>query len=223
MKRNAIVLAAALLAPFALVAQQSGNTGSGNTAEKPATIIGKMSAAQFEKTNKEGAAKVAAIKPTNTPLSAADKALMMEVAKGGMMQLAVSQAALAKATRPEVRELAQAEVEEQTGLSNKLKEIAAAKSVELPTQPDSETQALLTRMNDLSGNDLDEFYVSESGVKGHQKLEAVMAKAKAQAKDSNLKSVATTALPLVKTHLQVSRAISGAAKMDGAKTNGSGK
>lgn len=155
--------------------------------------------------NQQASEAVAAVKATNAPLSDADKALMLEVAKGGMMQLEVSRLASGKTTNDAVRMYAQAEVDEQTGLSAKLGEIAAAKGVTLPTKPDADTQAMLTRMQGLSGAEFDRTYVQESGVNGHQKLDQVMSKVKANANDRNLKDLAKAAHPLVKTHLKVAQ------------------
>ena len=86
--------------------------------------VGKVDPAEFKKINKEAGAKLAAIKPTSDPLSNADGALRIEIATGGMMQLEMSRAAVDKATSQDVRAIAQAEVEEQTGLAAKLKERA---------------------------------------------------------------------------------------------------
>ncbi len=215
MKKNLIVFAIALAMPFISMAQQGSASKSG------ASMLGGMSKEEFDKLNKAGAAKVAAIKPSTTSLSDADKDLMMQVAMGGMQQLEVSRAAAKKASSEEVRQLAQAEVEEQTGLSAKLKEVAKAKGIDLPAKPDSETQALLTKMNGMSGSDLDAFYVSESGVKGHEKLDKVMSKVKSSAKDDNLKSLAAAAHPLVQAHMKVSKAMM--TTMKGAASQTSGK
>ncbi len=179
------------------IAQQTTPSGS--------AMFGTMSQAEFDRINKEGAAKVKAIKPTKDPLASADQELMMQVAKGGMMQLEVSRLAVQKATSEPVRKLAQSEVEEQTGLSAKLKEIATAKGVTLPAAPDAQTQAMLTKMKGMSGAALDRYYVQESGVKGHEQLDKVMSSVESTAKDAGLKSLAAAAHPLVKTHLTVSR------------------
>ncbi len=195
--------------------QNSTMSGSGTT-----NMVGKESKSEFDRMNKKGAADVAAIKPSSAKLSSADQALMMEVAKGGMMQLEVSKVAVQKASNEEVRQLAQAEVEEQTGLSAKLKEIAQAKGITLPSAPDAETTAMVTKMQGMSGTGFDRMYVTESGVKGHEKLDAVMSKVKSNASDANLKSVAQVAHPLVKTHLKVSRDI--VTKMSGGSV-GSGR
>jgi len=202
MKTNAITLGAllALTVTGVSFAQQNSSMRSGGT-----TSIGKYSPSEFDSKNKQGAQAVAAVNATNAPLSQADQDLMKQVAMGGMMQLQVSQLAVDKASSEDVRKLAQAEVEEQTGLSAKLKEIASTKGVTLPTTPDAETQAMLTKMQGLSGAEFDRQYVQQSGVNGHEKLDRVMSKVESDAKDQSLKNLAKAAHPLVKTHLQVSR------------------
>lgn len=211
----ALGLTIALTATSVSFAQQnSGTMNAGTTG-----MVGKESKAAFDRANQKGAATVAAIKPTSAKLSSADQALMMEVAKGGMMQLETSKIAVEKAQNEEVRQIAQAEVEEQTGLSAKLKEIADAKGVTLPSAPDADTQSMLTAMQGMSGGELDKHYMQEHAVKGHEKLDATMTKVKSSASDSNLKAVANAAHPLVKTHLKVSREV--VAKMLGNGSSGS--
>ncbi len=204
MKLQILSLAAAIALPIAVFAQG-------------ATTIGGMSRAEFDRINNEGAAKVAAIQPSSTPLSEGDKKLLTRMAQGGMMQLQISQAAMPKVTGDDVRTLAQSEVEEQTGLSQKLSEIANAKSAAMPAEPAAGTQSIVDQINSKTGAELDAYYVRTSGVEGHQKLEATMMTVSKTAKDPALKAVADAALPLIRTHLKVSKAISGggAAGMSG--------
>lgn len=189
-------------------------------ASADAAVIGNMSRAEFDRINQQGAAQVAAIQPTSAPLSKDDQKLMMEVAMGGMMQLEVSRVGVEKATNAEAKILAQSEVEEQTALGNKLREIAAAKNVTLPTAPDSKTQAMVAKMRErAAGTDFDKMYVRDSGVKGHEKLDKTMSKVETKATDPALRGVAQAAHPLVRTHLQVSRDV--LAKMNGKMMNNS--
>jgi len=187
----------------ASLAQQNSGTMSAGATSK----VGKESKSEFDSQNQKGAAAVGAVMATPTKLSSADQALMMQVAKGGMMQLEVSKVALQKASNAEVRQLAQAEVDEQTGLSAKLAEIASAKGITLPSSPDPETQTMVTKLQGMSGAALDKMYVSESGVKGHEKLDKVMSTVESSASDTSLKGVAKAAHPLVKTHLKVAKQI----------------
>ena len=184
--------------------QNSGTMNAGST-----TMVGKESKSEFDRMNKKGAADVSAVPATPAKLSSADQNLMMQVAKGGMMQLEVSKVAVQKATNEEVRQLAQAEVDEQTGLSAKLQEIASAKGIMLPSTPDAETQAMVTKLQGMSGMSFDRMYVSESGVKGHEKLDKVMSTVESSASDASLKGIGKAAHPLVKAHLKVAREIMG--------------
>jgi putative membrane protein len=167
--------------------------------------VGNLDPAAFKKINKDAGEKVAAIKPTSDPLSAADAKLLVEVALGGMMQLEMSKVAFGKATSADVRAIAEAEVEEQTGLAAKLKEIAAAKGGTLPAELDDKGKAMVKKLHDKTGADFDREYLQESGVHGHQKLNKTMMKVQSDAADATLKTVASTALPLIQTHLQVSK------------------
>lgn len=195
---------ASFIAGTSFAQQNSSTMNTGST-----TTVGKESKAEFDRMNQKGAAAVSAVPATAAKLSSADQNLMMQVAKGGMMQLEVSKIAAQKASNAEVRQLAQAEVDEQTGLSAKLQEIATAKGITLPTTPDAETQATLTKLQSMTGMSFDRMYVTESGVKGHEKLDKVMSTVHSSASDASLKGVAKAAHPLVKAHLKVAREIMG--------------
>ncbi|GAB3558538.1 DUF4142 domain-containing protein [Spirosoma fluminis] len=206
MKTNSIALGLlmALSVTGISVAQQNSTMSGSNSTNM---MVGKESKSAFDRMNQKGAAAVSAIKPSSAKLSSADQDLMMQVAKGGMMQLEVSKIAVQNASSDEVKQLAQAEVEEQTGLSAKLQEIASAKGITLPGSPDAETQAMVTKMQGMSGADFDKMYVQESGVRGHEKLDAVMSQVKSNASDKNLKDIEQAAHPLVKAHLKVSKEV----------------
>lgn len=153
MRKTVFLFSLSLLATFVTIAQV-GSSASSNVATG---TIGKMKVAAFNSLNAKGAALVTAIKPTKAALSTADNDLLMQVAMGGQKQLTVSQAALGKVTNPQVKLLAQSEVDEQTNVAAKLKEIATAKGVTLPAEPDAAADSLLSQMNSLSGAELDEF------------------------------------------------------------------
>lgn len=192
MKNTILTMIAAVALPMAVMAQSSD-------------MIGGMSRAEFDRKNAEGNSKVASIKPTETKLSDADQKLMMEVAMGGMMQLTVSQAAAERLKNEDAMYLAKSEIEEQSGVGNKLKEIAAAKGIEMPEEESPETKAMLDKMTGMNGEELDMFYVRESGVKGHQKLMATMKKVQSQAKAPELKALAAATMPVIIMHMNVSQ------------------
>jgi putative membrane protein len=169
--------------------------------------IGKMKLSEFMEINAKGNQMVNAITPDSKPLSAADQQLFVQVANGGMRQLMISQAVLAKATNEQVRTLAQSEVEEQTNVSNKLKQIASAKGATMPQQPDAETQSLVSRIQNMGAEEVNLFYIRESGIKGHELLRETMNTVKGNADDDALEALAKATLPVIKTHLKVSKKV----------------
>ncbi len=183
----------------------SNQTGTEN--EVNTDSIGNMSREQFDVANENAAQTVAAVNPTIESFSESDWQLLLQVAVGGTMQLELSRVAADMATDEEVLALAKAEVEEQTGLSDKLKEFADTKNLTLPSKPDEKTQEMVKHLQNLAGAEFDLAYVRASGVMGHEKLDAVMSKVEAEAADPDLLNLAAAAHPLVLVHLQVSSAI----------------
>jgi putative membrane protein len=201
MKLKLASVTAALFISLTMTAQQSESSNQA----KGTTRIGRISLVAFNQINANGTRMVNAIKPTSAKLSAADLALFNKVALGGMRQLMISQAVLAKANDEQVRLLAQSEVEEQTTLSNKLKETAQAKGLTMPDAPDAETQALIERINGMSAEEANAIYLQEGGVKGHQMLQSTMTTVQRSAKDATMKRLATATLPVIRTHLTVAK------------------
>lgn len=178
-----------------------------STTRSDANMIGNMSREQFDEMNDKGAEKVAAVTPINKSFSESDWQLLLQIAVGGTRQLELSRVAVDMATDEEVSVLAQSEVDEQNGLSDKLKDFADLKKLTLPSAPDEKTQEMVRRLKNLSGAEFDRAYVQTSGVIGHENLDAVMSKVKAEAEDADLLHLVTVVHPLVQLHLQVSQAI----------------
>jgi putative membrane protein len=203
MKVKLLAAALILCGSISVQAQKTSN-GTGK--------IGKLSVASFNAINKNGNKMVSAIKPSATPLSDADQQLLMQVAAGGQRQLALSQALLDKVSNRQVKLLAASEVEEQTNLSAKLQEMATAKGITLPADADTAAQGLVSQTEGLSGADADNFYLTEGGIKGHELLQATMQTVLKTATDPALKKLATATLPVIRTHLTVSRDVKGTMK-----------
>jgi putative membrane protein len=183
--------------------------------------IGGMSRTEFDRMNAEGNQKVAAISPTSTPLTKEDQKLLVQMAQGGMTQLQVSQAALGRVQRDDVRLLAQSEVEEQTGVSAKIMEIAKAKGMVLNTEPTAAAAQMIERMQGPDARNIDRFYTRESGVDGHEKLLKTGEKIMREAQDPALKALADATAPVIKMHMQVSQGV--LSQMGRGNANGNGK
>lgn len=206
--KKLMAIGAAICLSFAATAQ----TSEGNYEARADARVGDMAVSDFMKINENGAKMVTKIRPDNRQLSEADQQLFTQVANGGRRQLMVSQAVLGKATDEQVKLLAQSEVEEQTNVAAKLKEIAAAKGTTVPESPDAETEALVNSIGNMTADEVNAFYIRESGVKGHELLKETMTSVQANARDKSLKALAKATLPVIETHLQVSQVIQGGAK-----------
>lgn len=167
--------------------------------------VGKHSADEWTKLNREAEATVKAIKPDSADLSAADQQLVLDMAAGGMLQLELSRIALVKAASEDVKDYARSEVAEQTALAEKLKEIAGAKGLAVPETPDEKTQKALDAFTKTSAADFDEAYLKTVGIEGHEMLALTMGKVQTDAGDPALKQLAMAALPLIAVHLQAAR------------------
>ena len=166
--------------------------------------VGKLDADIFKKANEEASAKVKALVPAGGVLSDNDKALVDEIATGGLMQLQASEYALQKAKSGDVKLLAEGEAAEQKGLAAKLQEFAVKKEIKLPTELDDRGRKLMADLK-AAGDEFDLVYLQESGVHGHEELKKTMTKVRNKATDMMLKSLAETALPLIEMHLTVSK------------------
>jgi putative membrane protein len=201
MKSRILSLATVCLLSLGAFAQQSESSYEARADMR----IGKLRVSEFQEINAKGTQMVNAITPTSAPLSSADVALFNQVAMGGMRQLAISQAVLGKTNNEDVRMLAQSEVEEQTTLSAKLKEFAAAKGLTIPTTPDPMVTELVQRINNASADEVNALYLQEGGIRGHELLQTTMKTVKSNANDDGMKALAVATLPVIKTHLKVSK------------------
>ncbi|MEO7100208.1 MAG: DUF4142 domain-containing protein [Luteolibacter sp.] len=168
-------------------------------------MLGKLGPDEFKKANADAGERVKAVRPGTTALTDGDKDLMKDIAIWGMWQMELSKVAASKATSEDVKMIANAEVEEQMAVSAKLKEIASAGGATLPGKPDNETVDTVEKLKKEAGLNLDKKYLKESGIKGHEKLKAVMEKVQKKADSAALKALAEAALPIINIHLQVAK------------------
>ncbi len=204
-----LTTALGLLTPMAVwtVLHPKSNTPP-TTVQQAGDRIGNMALSEFNERNRRGGEAVAAINPNNRALNAADKLLMDKVVMGGKKQLMIAQAVQGRLADQEATLLAQSELEEQTGLDAKLKQLAAAKGYTPPAKADQEAMKAAEHFKKMDeGRKLDHHYVMMSGVQNHQKLLQTMTMVRAQASDPALKALANATLPVIRMHLNVSQAV----------------
>jgi putative membrane protein len=140
-------------------------------------------------------------------MSSGDAKFMKEAAMGGMEEVDLGKLAAQKAASPDVKSFAQKMVDDHSKANDQLMQLASQKGVTLPTGMSSDEKSATAKLDKLSGADFDKAYVSMM-VKDHKKDVAEFEKASKNAKDSDLKSWASTTLPTLQDHLKMIQGIS---------------
>ncbi|WP_242045763.1 MULTISPECIES: DUF4142 domain-containing protein [unclassified Calothrix] len=144
--------------------------------------------------------------PTNsqTPVTTSDIEFMNQAAQSDLTEIQTSQLALQKSQNRAVRNFAQQMIKQHTASSQKLTAIAQAKGVTLPTELDSQNQALLTKLQGLSGRNFDQTYM-QAQTQAHQKTLAQYQNYLQTGLDADLRMFASGVAPIVRQHLEMAQ------------------
>jgi putative membrane protein len=132
----------------------------------------------------------------------ADHKFAMEAAMGGMMEVELGRIAAQKGASDEVRQFGQRMVDDHSKAGDDLKQVAEGKGHTLPTALDAKHQAMIQKLNALSGEKFDKEYVKMM-VKDHKKDVAAFQKEAGGGMDADIKSFASRTLPTLQEHLQM--------------------
>lgn len=142
----------------------------------------------------------------NTPLDKNSSAFAMEAASGGMMEVTMGQLAQQKGSSQRVKDYGAMLVSDHSKANTELSNIAAAKSVQLPSAPEQKHQKHLDDLSKKEGADFDKAYMKMM-VNDHEKDIKSFEKAAASSTDNTLKDFATRTLPVLRMHLDSAQAI----------------
>jgi putative membrane protein len=140
-------------------------------------------------------------------VSSIDKSFMKDAAEGGIAEIELGQLAVDKASDPAVKRFGQRMVDDHTKANEKLKKIAAAKNVELPTEIGVKDKATKLRLEHLSGADFDKAYMSDM-VSDHKSDIQAFQKESDKGQDSDVKDFVTQTLPTLQSHLKEAQSVS---------------
>lgn len=145
----------------------------------------------------------------------ADKMFVKEALEGGMMEVQAGQLAVQKASRDDVKQFGQKMVDDHTKLGDNMKQVAQQLGVKVPDSPSKKDQAMLTKLQALSGPQFDEAYVKMM-VKDHKKDLSDFKLEAQNAVTPSVKDAATQGAGVIQQHLQmiqqISKSGSGSAK-----------
>ena len=140
----------------------------------------------------------------NTPkakLARSDRKFIENAAKGGLFEVQVAKLAESKASDPAVKDFAKMLADQHTNANNELTQLANSKGVELPAGPGFMQRHSVNSLAKRSGADFDKHFVSEVGIKDHQKDIKDFEKTAKDVKDPDLKAFIDKTLPTLREHL----------------------
>ena len=139
--------------------------------------------------------------PNPAPLALSDSnQFLAQAFQDGLSEIALGRRALQAGSNVGVREFAQRMITDHTRLNAQISALAQANNVPLPTTLAAAEQAVLTRLNGLTGEALDQAYMTQSTA-GHER-DAVAAQQQAsRGTDADARILASNSLPILELHL----------------------
>jgi len=133
-----------------------------------------------------------------------ERKFLEEVAQHSMAEVQAGRLAGRRATNPQAKQFGQQMAQDQEKSYEEVVQLAKAKSIGLPTQPDNGHKAETARLEKLSGAEFDRKYL-DATVKDHEKDVKAFERMARNAKDPDVKAFAGKTLPVLVGHLQMAR------------------
>lgn len=136
-----------------------------------------------------------------------DQMFVTQVAIGNKAEIMAGQLAATKGNSAGVREFGQMMVTEHGQAQTDLQNVASGIGVTLPDTVDAEHQALMVRLNSLTGYSFDTAYIN-SQVKDHQKTLNIFQTEISNGNNTSVRNYASTYLPHIQMHYQKADSLS---------------
>lgn len=130
----------------------------------------------------------------------------VKAAEGGLLEVELAQLALTKGTSARVKEFAQSMITDHGKANEELKSLAQSKNITLPTTMSEDSREHYNKLSEKTGTDFDKAY-SEFMVKDHKEDLNMFRKAAEKAEDPDLKSWASSKVPVLEHHLSMAESM----------------
>ena len=134
--------------------------------------------------------------------SAMGASFIPKAANGGMTEVELGKLAEEKGGSDEVKDFGKQMVKDHSKANDELKEVAGKMNVMVPDKLDAKHQAMITKMQALSGPAFDKAYVNGM-VKAHKEDIALFENADKEVKNEDLKAFIEKTIPVMKEHLSM--------------------
>lgn len=133
-----------------------------------------------------------------------DMHFVREAAAGGMLEVQLGQLAVQKSSNDMIKAFGQRMIDDHTKANDELKSIAAKDNINLPTGLDSKDQGIVDRFSKMNGTEFDRVY-PRNMVRDHQSDVIVFQKEANDGTNPDLKTFASSTLPVLQQHLQLAK------------------
>jgi putative membrane protein len=141
-----------------------------------------------------------------TGVNASDRTFVQKAGQGGTDEIAAARLALTKTTNPAVLAFAHRMIRDHTALAAKLKAAAATNGLMPPATPSAVEQSALHALGLLSGTAFAVAYRTQQ-IAAHQATITLFVTESKDGHSRSLKQMAATALPLIRMHLKMAKAL----------------
>ena len=137
-------------------------------------------------------------------LSEVDREFVMKAAQGGTAEVDMAKLAQEKAGSGGVKTFAQHMIDDHTPNNEQLMKLAQQKGLSPVAEPNSQQQAMMTKLQGMSGTAFDHAYLSGQ-VKSHQQMLKLFEREATNGTDPDLKSFAETTVPVIQKHITMAQ------------------
>jgi putative membrane protein len=157
-------------------------------------------------------------------MSQADEKLMKELVAANMTEIAAAQLALNQSKDDQVQKFAKTLMDDHTNARDKIRDLAQAKNVVLPKDLDGKHLAEVKKLDRLSGDQFDKAFLQRAGVSDHKQTLQLLDRIEKNAKDPQLKALATDLRPTIREHHELATNLvkGNAATMSGSSAGAAG-
>jgi putative membrane protein len=146
---------------------------------------------------------------SESQINEVDRQFMLEANQNAIAAIALGELALEQASTNEVRQFAQAEINEQVQVRNQLTRLAPTLGSNLPTAPTPRDQEVQARMTRLTGTEFDRAFMNEVGINAHLENAAIYQREVGLGQNRDLIALATQSLPIITQHYNIASALTG--------------
>jgi len=137
-------------------------------------------------------------------LSSADNKFIQQATQHGLAEVQMGQLIVQNAQNAELKSFGQRLITDHNQANQQLAQIAAQKSVTIPTQADATHQQMMSQLSSLSGTEFDRT-VTKDAVRDHERDIKLYQNAANNLQDPELKAFAQQNLPILQQHLDMAK------------------